>query len=70
MLTECWVNVNNVCDLSSWFVCVVSHSGMCECICVRWFLTVLVHVCMCSSDASADFLIFFFVFVFICFQFG
>ena len=24
--------------------CVVYHSGMCECICVRWDLTVLVHV--------------------------
>ena len=44
MLIDCWLNVINVFDLSSCFVCVVSHSGMCECICEIFFLTVLVHV--------------------------
>ena len=35
VLTDCWVNVIDVFDLPSRFVCVVSLSGVCECICVR-----------------------------------
>ena len=37
---ECWVNVINACDLPSCFVCcVVSHSGICVYVSVKWFLT-------------------------------